>query len=154
MREYARRAEMEKASLYRTAVLFLKSPSAAEEALDEAIYRGLRSCRSLRDPGAFRTWLTRILQRVCLDELRRQKRVETVEIPPETAWEAPDTLPLRQAVDRLPQELREVVLLHYFAGYTLAETAEILEIPPGTAATRQRRALQLLRQAMGEEDAE
>lgn len=40
-----------------------------------------------------------------------------------------DALPLRDAVARLPQELRAVVVLRYFSGYTLAETAEILSLP-------------------------
>lgn len=60
--------------------------------------------------------------------------------------------PLRDAVERLPQELRAVVALRYFAGYTLAETAEILGIPPGTVSTRQRRALALLRLELSEEE--
>ena len=50
-----------------------------------------------------------------------------------------------------PQELRAVVALRYFAGYTLAETAEILSLPPGTVSTRQRKALALLRLELCEE---
>ena len=64
---------------------------------------------------------------------------------PETAQEAFDALPLRDAVGRLPRELKEVIILRYFTGLTLAETARALDIPQGTAATRQRKALQLLR---------
>ena len=154
MGEYVRRAEELKGPLYRTAVLMLSNPSAAEEALDEAVYRGLTACGNLREPDHFRTWLTRILMNVCYNELQRQTREAPREILPEAAREAFDALPLRQAVERLPDPLREIVILRYFTGYTLAETAEILEIPPGTAATRQRRALQLLRKALGEEDAE
>lgn len=45
-----------------------------------------------------------------------------------------------------------MVALRYFAGYTLAETAEILGIPPGTVSTRQRRALALLRLELSEEE--
>ena len=63
-----------------------------------------------------------------------------------------DTLPLREAVRRLPEELRQVVVLRFFAGYTQAETAAALDIPQGTAATRQRKALALLRLALGEEE--
>ena len=37
------------------------------------------------------------------------------------------------------------MILRYFADYTLAETARALQIPQGTAATRQRKALALLR---------
>lgn len=62
------------------------------------------------------------------------------------------SLPLREAVARLPKELKAIVILRYFSGYTLREAAEILDIPQGTAATRQRRALALLRLELGEGD--
>ena len=52
----------------------------------------------------------------------------------------------------MPDELRTVVILRFFSGYTQAETAEILKVPQGTVATRQRRALRLLRMELGEEE--
>ena len=60
-------------------------------------------------------------------------------------------LPLREAIRRLPEELRSVVILRFFSGYTQAETAAALNIPQGTAATRQKRALALLKLELGEE---
>ena len=60
-------------------------------------------------------------------------------------------MPLRDAIRCLPEELRAVIILRFFAGYTQAETAQALDIPQGTAATRQRRALALLRLKIGEE---
>ena len=65
--------------------------------------------------------------------------------------EAFDALPLREAVARLPRELRAVVVLRYFQGLTLAETAQALDIPPGTVSTRQRKALSLLKLHLTEE---
>ena len=59
---------------------------------------------------------------------------------------------LREAVGRLPEELRAVVILRFFTGYTQSETAQALGIPQGTVATRQRKALALLRLELGEED--
>ena len=45
-----------------------------------------------------------------------------------------------------------MVILRFFTGYTQAETAAALDIPQGTVATRQRRALVLLRLELGEEE--
>ena len=59
---------------------------------------------------------------------------------------------MREAVRRLPEELRQVVILRFFTGCTQAETAVALGIPQGTVATRQRRALALLRMELGEEE--
>ena len=153
-KEYARRAEALKPRLFRTALLYIGGESAAEEALDEAIYRGLRGCRKLRQEEYFDTWLTRILLNACADERKRKKRLLPIDTLPETAAEAFDALPLREAVTRLPEELKTLVILRYFSGYTLREAAEILKIPQGTAATRQRRALALLRLELEEEETE
>ena len=152
MNEYARRVEDIQNKLFQTAVLWLGDPSAAEEALDEAVYRGLKGCKRLREPQFFNTWMTRILMNVCNDEQKRRKREQSWEVLPETAVEAFDALPLREAIRRLPKELKELVILRYFSGFSLREASELLEIPQGTAATRERRALRLLRLELKEEE--
>ncbi len=150
--EFARRVEDIRARLYRTAFLYLGSEADALEAVDEAVYQALRALRKLREPAYFETWLTRILLNECKKELRRRKRFSGEEIIPESAGpDAYDALPLKEALRRLPEDLRMVVILRYFSGYTQAETAAALGIPQGTAATRQRRALELLRLELGEE---
>lgn len=151
---FAARLEPLRLRLYKTAVLYLDSESLAIDAVDEAVYKGLRSCRSLRQPEYFETWLTRILINVCHDQLRRQKRFVPLEDAATLTADDFDSLPLKEAIRRLPKPLRDVVILRYFTDCTLAETAEILDIPPGTAATRQRKALQLLRLELSEEVSE
>ena len=151
--EYALRADGLKERLYRTACLYLRSKSQALDAVDEAVYKGLRACHKLREPEYFTTWLTRILINVCNAELRRHKRELAVEDLPETAAEEFDALPLRDAVDRLPEALRAVVILRYFTGLTLAETSAALEIPQGTVSTRARKALSLLKLELNDEEA-
>lgn len=149
--EFAYKIEQIRNKLYRTALLYLGNETLAMDALDEAVYKALCSYRKLRQPEYFNTWITRILINECHNEQRRQKRFHPMEELPETAVEEFDTLPLKEALRRLPKELKEVVILRYFAGYTLAETAETLKIPQGTAATRQRKALNLLRLELEEE---
>ena len=81
------------------------------------------------------------------------KSINAEDALPESAGpDAYDGLPLREAVSRLPEELRQVVILRFFADRTLAETAECLGLPVGTVSTRQRKALQLLRLDLGEEE--
>ena len=46
-----------------------------------------------------------------------------------------------------------MIILRFFSGLSQAETAAALELPQGTVATWQRRALQLLRLELGEEGA-
>ncbi len=149
--EYALRADGMKERLYRTAVLYLGSSSMAVDAVDEAVYKGLRAIRKLREEQYLETWLTRILLNVCKDELRRRKKQVDWETLPETAAEEFDALPLKEAILRLPEELKVVIILRYFTGLTLEETAESLNTPRGTVSTRQRRALELLRIELSEE---
>jgi len=146
------RADGAKGKLYRTALLYLGSSSQALDAVDEAVYRGFRGYKKLRSPEFFDTWLTRILINVCNTELRRRKRETAMADLPETAQERFDALPLKDAVSRLPADLRAVVVLRYFTGLTLAQTAAALDLSPGTVSTRQRRALALLRLELTDDD--
>ena len=150
--EFARRTEAIRARLYRTAYLYLGSEADALEAVDEGVYQALRALKQLREPAFFETWLTRIVLNECRRELRRRSRLAPEEALPESAGPVDyDALPLKEAIRRLPEELRTVIILRFFAGYTQAETAAALDIPQGTAATRQRRALELLRLELREE---
>lgn len=157
--QFAQRTEAIKEKLYRTACLYLHDETRAVDAVDEAVCRAFCSLRRLRQEEYFDTWITRILINECCKELRRQKRLHPVadlaDLPESAADSASmdyDALPLRQAIDALPKALKDVIILRYFAGYTLIETAEILGIPQGTAASRQRRALGLLRLELLEEE--
>lgn len=152
---FAARTEAVKTRLYRTAYLYLGSEADALEAVDEAVYQALCSLKKLRQPEFFETWITRILINTCHNELRRRKRFhpDGEDALPDTAGpDVYDALPLREAVGRLPEDLRAVIILRFFAGYSQAETAAALNIPQGTAATRQKRALALLRLELGEEE--
>ena len=150
---FAARVQALRGRLYRTAYLYLGSEADALEAVDEAVYQALRALKKLRQPEFFDTWLTRILLNECHKELRRRKRFSGEETFPDTAGpDAYDGLPLKDAVRRLPEDLRSVIILRFFAGLSQAETAAALEVPQGTVATRQRRALQLLRLELREEE--
>lgn len=133
------------------ALLYLGGETAAVDAVDEAFYKGFRAYKKLRQPEYFNTWMTRILINVCNAELRRRKRETAMDVLPEQMEEALDLLPLKQAIACLSQELRAVIVLRYFSGLTLAETAQSLGLPPGTVSTRQRKALALLKLELTEE---
>lgn len=143
--EFSNRVGNIKPRLYRTALLYLNSDGLAKDTVDEAEYKAFVSLKKLRQPEYFETWLTRILINECKKALRRLKREVPFESAHEPLVEDFDALPLKEAINKLPSELKEVVILRYFAGFTVVETARSLGIPQGTVATRQRRALQLLR---------
>ena len=149
--EFATRVESIRTKLYKTALTYLGSEALALDAVDEAVYKALCGKWKLRQPEFFDTWITRILINECHNELRRQKRYRPLDTLSETASEEFDSLPLKEALGCLPKDLKDVIILRFFGGYTVAETAQTLHIPAGTVATRQRKALQLLRLELEEE---
>ena len=149
--EFATEIESIRGKLYKMAMLYMGNHTLALDVLDEAIYKALCSHKKLKSSEFFDTWITRIVINECYNELRRQKKICPIEELPETAIQEYDSLPLKEAIRRLPKDLKDVVILRYFSGFTLVETAQMLQIPQGTAATRQRKALQLLRLELQEE---
>lgn len=112
--------------------MYLGREADALEAVDEAVYQALRALGQLREAAFFETWLTRILLNTCHRELRRRNRFHPggEDALPDTAGpDAYDGLPLREAVGRLPEELRAVVILRFFTGYTQSETAQAWGFP-------------------------
>ncbi|MEF9960103.1 MAG: sigma-70 family RNA polymerase sigma factor [Niameybacter sp.] len=151
-KEFAQRVEGLKKQLYKIAYLYLGSEASALEAVDEAVYKGLKAMKQLREPEYFNTWMTRILINECKRELKHMSKLTSIETShlEKEAYDY-DALPLKEAIAKLPVQLREVVILRYFSGYTLSEVAETLDMPQGTVVTRQRRALQLLKLELREE---
>ena len=149
--EFAQKILKIRSRLYRTALLYLGNETLALDVVDETVYKALRGRWKLRQQEYFDTWITRILINECHNEQRRQSRILLMEELPETATEEFDALPLKEALLKLPKDLKDVIILRYFTGYTLKETAQALKIPSGTAATRQRTALKLLRLELSEE---
>lgn len=106
--DYLERAEALRGKLYGIALLTLGGEAAAIDAVDEAVYKGYRNYRKLRQPQYFETWLIRILINVCRDELRRRKRELAVETLPETAGDAYDALPLLRHQRRFRRGLKTI----------------------------------------------
>lgn len=150
-RDYAIQMEKYKKCLYRIAFSYMNDKTLALDALDEAFYKGYINRSKLRKEECFKAWLTRIVVNECLQLLRKNKREVLLDEIPEEAIEEFDTLPIRDALSKLSQELTSIIYLRFFGGYTLAETAAILKLPQGTVATRERKALALLKLELAEE---
>jgi RNA polymerase sigma-70 factor (ECF subfamily) len=134
-----------KEKLYFTAYAILSIEADAIDALDETMYSAWRSIHTLREPKYFSTWITKILINKCLRTLKRHKRETVTDIIECPAYEYFDSLPIRQAVTKLPDELRIIISLRFFSDMTVPDIAGLLSLPQGTVKTRQRKALSLLR---------
>ncbi|ADZ82183.1 sigma-70 family RNA polymerase sigma factor [Cellulosilyticum lentocellum] len=153
-KEFVRQAKIIKNQLYKTAYLYLGNEANALDVVDETIYKGYKALWQLREEEYFTTWMTRILINECKKELKRLSRIKCQEslVTKQSQDYDYDQLPLKEAIRSLPTQLKDVVILRYFSGYTLAEAAKALNIPQGTVVTRQRKALKLLKLELGEEE--
>lgn len=140
-------------SLYRVAASYLQGESDRLDAVCEAIARAWEKRHTLRDDALFRTWITRILIRECVNIQRRQKRCIPVEQMPDAAENAGGerVAALREALERLPQRQRTMIVLHYMEGYDVRETARIMGTTKGAVCAGLARARESLRRMIGEE---
>ena len=151
---YGRLIEREKDYLYRTAFLYSGDEDAAVEIVQETVLKGFRSIRQLREPALFRTWMTRILINVSKDYFRHGYRYEE-KLEEETAYEeqgitAEERMDLYEAIRRLPEKYRTVVILSYFDGLKQEEIAFVMGIPRGSVSAYLTRAKQELRKYLKE----
>ena len=144
--------------LYGTAMLIIRDPDGANDAVQETLIEAWRSLPQLRDPDAFESWLNRILVRSCYRAIKtRQRRRIEVEITEldavggsvETSVGAVDQI--ERAMRRLTPEQRTVLVLHHRLGLQLDETSVALGIPVGTVKSRLNRATIALRAALDAE---
>jgi RNA polymerase sigma-70 factor, ECF subfamily len=132
----------------RLAQLVVANPMAAEDIAQEAFLRAYRALPRFRGEASFYSWLYRITLNLCLNYLRRQPRVSSVEadVPPSPTDAAADPAALledrerqrliRGAIDALPPHYRVTVVLRELEGLSYQEIADLLSIPVGTVKSR------------------
>ena len=150
---FARQVTDLQGGLYRVAASYLRGESDRLDAVSEAITRAWEKRHTLRDEGLFRTWITRILIRECVNIQRRQKRSVPVDALPEAESDPEDEriAALREALAQLPQRQRTMTVLHYMEGYDVREVARIMGTTKSAVCAGLSRARTRLRASMGEE---
>jgi RNA polymerase sigma-70 factor, ECF subfamily len=114
----------------------------ADDVCQDAFVAAIERIDGCRQPDRFGAWLMQIVRNRARDHLRARSR--TVIPIDGMALEAPGESPearavrgdagarLVEAMKELPEERREVLLLHDLEGWTHREIAERLGLPPGT----------------------
>ena len=132
--------------LFACACSIVSSFASAEDALHQVFERMLRG--DLEIEGSPVPYLYRAVRNAALNQKRNQFR----EVNFEDAWfESPSGMEqsgfeLRSSLQELPEEQREIILMHIWGEMSFEEVAAALEISPNTAASRYRYGLSKLRE--------
>jgi RNA polymerase sigma-70 factor (ECF subfamily) len=161
-------------TLYRSAYRWTGAVDRAEDLVQQLLLRLYPRLAELRELDRVRPWALRVMYRIFVDELRRERASPVqfgAELPADSgalsaedeAWLDPGPGPaelaeqeltqerLVRAWERLGEEHRVVLSLHDIEDYTLPELAQIMDIPLGTLKSRLHRARARLRELLAAE---
>ncbi|HKK87519.1 MAG TPA: sigma-70 family RNA polymerase sigma factor [Saprospiraceae bacterium] len=159
-----------KEKIYTSIFLFVKDHSLAEDIFQDVFIKIIRTLRrgKYNHEGKFLQWAMRIAYNMCVDHFRKSKRKPTVS--PTEEFDIFDVLKVtednaetkmiknqryekvRQLVDALPEEQREVVILRHYADLSFKEIAKLTDVSINTALGRMRYALINIRKIIDEKN--
>ena len=136
-----RLTERHRRSLLALAYRTLQNADDAQDVAQEALVYALQRLPDLREAGKFASWLRNITLSLCADYRRRRgtrSLGEPITVLNESSEEVNyvEMFTIRQAISDLSDAHRITLLLHYVGGWSLEETASILELPVNTVRSR------------------
>jgi RNA polymerase sigma-70 factor, ECF subfamily len=148
--------------MLRTAYNIVKDRDIAEDAVQNALIQAWQHLPSLREAGALRSWLMRIVVNQCISFMRRLAR-STMFLRQSISEQETDLASqiaeyskghierdwdLAQAIENLPTKQQMVIALHYYQGMTVSEISQALQVSENTLKKRIQAALSNLRQVL------
>ena len=125
----------------------------AEDIAQDALLQGFLKIRSLRDNKKFDKWLLKIAGNLCIDFLRRKKRIKLFNVEPKIPLQEKrcESCDLKNAVRKLPIELRLPLVMHYFNSENIKSIADRLDISNSSVWQRLRAARKQLHKLLTQE---
>lgn len=124
----------------------IRQDAGADDLLQETWFEAYRKINSLQRPEAFAAWIYRIARDKAYRELRRRSPVSTpvdhglaealTTETDEDEFSPEEAAQVRAALDELPQEQREVLVLRFIEEMSYEQIAEVIECPVGTVRSR------------------
>lgn len=131
----------------------LGNRSSAEEATQETFVRAYFGLSELKKRKSFYSWLLGIANRVAKEQLRKHEQLGNLDSLTQESQKQEEIrdYELEQAIAKLPDSYREIVLLRFYAGRSCSQIAESLNMPIGTVTKQLSRAYAKLRQFLSGE---
>ena len=130
-------------SMYRVAFSILKTEEEISDAISNTTVIVFEKIHTLKSPEFFKTWLIRILINECNKIHRQNKKIIYLENYNQTDLvynDKYDDFGVRQAIKKLDEDLKTIVILFYFEDFSVKEISEIQKLPEGTIKSRLSRA--------------
>ncbi|MGC8669069.1 MAG: RNA polymerase sigma factor [Chthonomonadales bacterium] len=153
-------AEQYRGIAFAYAFAVLRHREEAEDVVQEAMVKAMTAAHRYRTEDAWGPWFLSIVRNLCRDAVRRKRTRDTVTLAenildPSPSPEVAVLLGERRAilaaaVERLPDEQRVPLLMHYTLGLTLAETGLALGLRRSTVMGRIAAGLRRLRRILRE----
>ena len=154
------------ALMMRTALMIIGDRDIAADAVQDALIQAWQHLPGLREAGALRPWLMRIVVNQCISYKRKAARTaafvlqtladQSTQLAAEIADDHKGRLErdwdLAETVKKLPPKQQAVIMLHYYQGMTLPSMAQTLHISENTLKKRIQAALHNLRQVLNPDD--
>lgn len=140
--------------VYRFLLALSGDPNQAEDLTQEVFYRALLHIGSYREQGQMLTWLCAIGKNLWLSQCRKERRrtatlADTPQPGPEEALSAQEVQnTLRRAVAALPEDYRDVVILHIYGEISLKEISAMKGKSESWGKVTYYRAKQMLKQKL------
>jgi len=132
--------------LYRLSVSMLRNKQDAEDSVQDTFMRYLDKKPKFNDEEHEKAWLLRVCINICKNKLRTIKRHEYVSMEDFVAYEFTyKDFTIFDAVSKLPEKYKTVVLLYYVEEYKVDEIAKILDISSSAVKKRLQRAREMLK---------
>lgn len=126
--------------MYATAMTVCRNEDDALDAIQDTVLTLWEKLATLRDPAAYKTWMTRVLLNHCYQLLRSRRRTTVMDdlaLLEEGYSEERDTgLDVQNAMARLSEEDRLILQLFYYEDMSIREIAQVLEIKPDAVKMR------------------
>ena len=145
--------------MYKTAIAILKDEDDANDAIQEALYSAYKNYYSLREKSYFTTWIIKILINKCYNIINKNKKIAYIDDTiiqntesSEDNYEIENSL--EWVLNQIDKDLKEIVVLYYYDDFSVADIANVLEIPQGTVKSRLSRAREQIKEIIKKEEGE
>ena len=151
---FANLMKLHKRHLYQMAYINTRNKDMALDIIQETTIVAFKNIKSLKEPLAFKKWITRILVNITISELKKRKKVIHIDnydvinnddiFINNKSINIDEKLDLYNAVDLLKNNYKTIIIMKYFNDLTIKEIGYTLNLSENTVKTNLKRAKEAL----------